>query len=90
MRSACGWHCVSIAVGIALALPFARAADIPVPEQSEDMPWIVRCVVESLHVDGLPIVQHSWCAWDTSRRAWVPMSRDLAQQRVFGIRPLED
>lgn len=60
------------------------------PERDADTPWIVRCVVESLHVDGLPVVQHGWCYWDTQQRMWVPMSRDLARERVFGIRRIED
>jgi hypothetical protein len=71
-------------------VPIARAADLFPVERDGDMPWIVRCVVESLMVDGLPVVQHGWCAWDTSQRRWIPMSRDLAQQRVFGIRPIRE
>lgn len=90
MSRASRWHCAGIAVGIALALPIAKAADIPTPERDESLPPIVRCVVESLRVDGLPVVQHGWCYWDTEQRMWIPMSRDLARQRVFGIRPIEE
>ena len=86
VRSACAWQCVCIAVGIAVALPVARAADI-LPDA---MGTIQRCVVESLRVDGLPVVQHGWCYWDGRQKMWVPLSSDLARTRVFGIRPIED
>jgi len=89
VRRACLWQCACVAVGIAFALPIASAADIPLPERG-DGPWIVRCVVDSLRVDGLPVVQHGWCYWDTEQRMWIPMSRDLARERVFGIRPIEE
>jgi hypothetical protein len=89
MRSASVMQCVWIALGIAVALPVARAADIPVPEQ-EGMPPIQQCVVTSLTVDGLPVVQHGWCYWDTEQRMWVPLSSDLARKRVFGIRPIRE
>jgi hypothetical protein len=83
----CFWHCFSIAVGIALALPVARAADI-LPEDS--MPPITRCVIDLMRVDGLPVVQHGYCFWDEDRRRWVPLSTSLARHRVFGIRPIEE
>ena len=86
MRSACGWHCVSIAIGIAFALPIARAADV-LPNAMEGL---YRCVVESLKVDGLPVVQHGWCYWDERQRRWVPLSADLARERIIGIRRVED
>jgi hypothetical protein len=54
------------------------------------MGLIQRCVVESLRVDGLPVVQHGWCYYDEQHRRWVPLSSDLARTRVFGIRPIED
>lgn len=86
MRNACGWQCVCIAIGTAFALPVARAADI-LPDA---MGIIQRCVVESLKVDGLPVVQHGWCYFDEHQRMWVPLSSELARTRIFGIRPIED
>ena len=86
MRRACRWHAASIAIGIAFALPVARAADI-LPNAMEGLH---RCVVESLRVDGLPVVQHGWCVWNDRYRRWVPLSADLARERIIGIRPVED
>jgi hypothetical protein len=85
----CSRIAASIALSMLAALPIASAADIPVPEQ-EGMPPIQRCVVESLRVDGLPVVQHGYCYWDTEQRMWVPLSADLARRRVFGIRPIPE
>lgn len=78
---------VMIASWIAIALRGASAADLQLPEPD---PPIQRCVVESLRVDGLPVVQHGWCYWDEQQKLWVPLSSDLARERVFGIRPIED
>lgn len=79
-------HALSLAA--AAASVTMAVADLKVPFES--MPPIVRCVVESLRVDGLPIVQHGWCIWDGRQKMWVPLSSDLARTRVFGIRPIEE
>jgi hypothetical protein len=89
MRARSVSESVCVALGIALSIPIASAADILPPERERESRF-VRCVVESLRVDGLPVVQHGWCYWDTRERQWVPMSADLARKRVFGIRPIEE
>lgn len=83
--------CLTLATSIASGMLVARASDFPLSEPKDDlMPPIQRCVVESIRVDGLPVVQHGWCYWDTEQRLWVPLSSDLARQRVFGIRPIPE
>jgi hypothetical protein len=64
--------------------------EVPLPQKGEPIPPIQRCVVESLRVDGLFVVQHGWCAWDTEQEMWIPLSSDLARSRVFGIRPIPE
>jgi hypothetical protein len=36
------------------------------------------------------VVQHGWCWWDDKQCMWIPLSSDLARQRVFGIRPIPE
>lgn len=58
--------------------------------QPDIMPLIQQCVVTSMWVDGLPVMRHGWCSWDTERRRWEPMSRDTDPGSVIEIEPLED
>jgi hypothetical protein len=92
MLNRCSLQCLSIALGIALSMPGASAAgyDVPVAPEGDPLPPIQRCVVESLRVNGLLLVQHGWCAWDTEQKMWIPLSSDLARTRVFGIRPIPE
>lgn len=80
---------VCLALGIALSIPIASAADI-LPDKIEREAAFRHCVVSSLQVNGLPVVQHGWCYWDVSQRLWVPMSAHLPRKRVIGIQPMED
>lgn len=89
MRARSVSESVCVALGIALSIPIASAADVLPPERERESRF-VRCVVESLRVDGLPVVQHGWCYWDIQERRWVPMSADLARERIIGIRRVED
>lgn len=80
---------VTFYVGIATSA-LASGYEVPLPKKGEPIPPIQRCVVESLRVDGLFVVQHGWCAWDTEQEMWIPLSSDLARTRVFGIRPIPE
>jgi hypothetical protein len=79
------YRLIGYCAGIALSMPGAAIGDTPTHAGS-----ISRCVVESLRVDGLPVVQHGWCRFDEDQGLWVPLSADLARTRIFGIRPVED
>lgn len=75
-----------IALGSA-ALAITPLVAVPADEA---MPPIQQCVVSYLTVDGLPLVRHGWCAWDRDTRRWVPMSSDIAAERVFGIKRIRE
>lgn len=85
-------QCLWLATGIAWGMPVASAAsfDVPIPPKGDPLPPIQRCVVESIRVDGIMVVQHGYCAWDTEQQMWIPLSSDLARTRVFGIRPIPE
>jgi len=48
---------------------------------------IFRCVVDYLRVDGLPLVQHSWCTRKTPGGPIIPLLSLEGQGHVFGIKP---
>lgn len=75
--------CLSTALSIAVASAVLAARAEPLPEEQEGQ--IVRCVIQSLEVDGLPVVAHGWCVWNGKR--WIPLMSDEGQARVFNIHP---
>lgn len=79
----------SLCIAVAVLIGTDRY-EVPIPPAGEPIPPIQRCVVESLKVDGVFLVQHGWCAWDTEQKMWIPLSLDLARSRVFGIRPIPE
>lgn len=48
---------------------------------------IFRCVVDYLRVDGLPLVQHSWCTRKRAGGPIIPLLSLEGEGIVFGIRP---
>jgi hypothetical protein len=80
--------CLSIAIGIASGMPLASATqtagDLAGSPEGEP---IFRCVVDYLRVDGLPLVQHSWCTRARPGGPIIPLLSLKGQGIVFGIRP---
>lgn len=76
---------IGLATGSALATPTRTAVE---PIEIEPEP-IFRCVVDYLRVDGLPLVQHSWCTRRYPGGPIIPLLSLEGQGLVFGVRPYQ-
>ncbi len=76
---------LTVACGLAASNLMAGAAQTA-GSQPEGDP-IFRCVVDYLRVDGLPLVQHSWCTRKYPGGPAIPLLSLEGEGHVFGIKP---